>query len=177
VPNRLLAVSLISAMLAGCQNLQDYLPSGDQPASRENIRISFYSGSSTPGGSRTHDIWEFQPTGECHLSHRHSWNRGEQAPEKWERNWQSKTDYEKCVKLLRQTRFFEMNQKFPEVLPGGSSEGITIQFRWKTHVVSYPSSEPRPEAISQILEFLDEPNGNSLPPPLAKWASHDCQTI
>jgi hypothetical protein len=152
------AVGLLFLLFAGCQTLQDYLPFGDESTlcAGETIIISMGSGNSLPFGYQSYTTWEFRPTGECRRTEACSWHNGSQPPTKSEWQWESKTAYDRCAKLLRQIRFFEIKERIPDGWCGGTHTSISISCGQRANSVSYLSSTPEPRGIARLAAFLDE---------------------
>jgi hypothetical protein len=155
-PGFICFVCLLSATVIGCETWQDLVVRDEVPHDGETITICQGGGNSIPCGAHWSSTWEFRADGECSFSDRYRSNKSGSVPEVSAVHWQSKTAYQKCLKLLRQTRFFEIKKAIPDGWCGGTSHSISVSLGQKTNAVSYLEFEQCPKEVARIEEFLNE---------------------
>jgi hypothetical protein len=148
---------VLLALLAGCAVQRPIVPAGEGKVAEEpfvdGLVIRVGSSPGIPGPSYAVQ-WAIRPDGECRGTVTTGSNTGNLPATTEELGLRSEKAYQECERLLRDTDFFRMRDRAPDLLFEAGCRWIEVRTGRRRHTVSIIGNEPAPAGFTRLNEFM-----------------------
>ena len=148
---------VLLALLAGCAVQRPAVTDGEGKVAEEgSVDGIIVQAGSSPGipGPCSDVKWVLHTNGECHGTVAMGTNVGGFPATTEELELRSETAYQECERLLRETGFFWMRDRVPQLQFEAGCRWIEVRTGWRRHTVRIVGNEAAPAGFTRLGEFV-----------------------